>query len=54
MAERVLIIDDDARLAAMVSDYLVAAGFAPATSSLAFACALIVGGAVVAARKSAA
>jgi two-component system, OmpR family, response regulator len=28
MAERVLIIDDDARLAAMVSDYLVAAGFA--------------------------
>jgi DNA-binding response OmpR family regulator len=28
MAERLLIIDDDARLAAMVSDYLVAAGFA--------------------------
>jgi two-component system phosphate regulon response regulator OmpR len=28
MAERVLIIDDDARLAAMVSDYLSAAGFA--------------------------
>ena len=27
MAERVLIIDDDARLAAMVSDYLTAAGF---------------------------
>jgi DNA-binding response OmpR family regulator len=28
MAERLLIIDDDARLAAMVSDYLAAAGFA--------------------------
>lgn len=28
MAERLLIIDDDARLAAMVSDYLTAAGFA--------------------------
>ena len=28
MAERVLIIDDDARLAAMVSDYLIAAGYA--------------------------
>ncbi len=28
MAERLLIIDDDARLAAMVSDYLGAAGFA--------------------------
>ena len=28
MPERLLIIDDDARLAAMVSDYLVAAGFA--------------------------
>ena len=28
MAERLLIIDDDERLAAMVSDYLVAAGFA--------------------------
>jgi two-component system, OmpR family, phosphate regulon response regulator OmpR len=28
MAERLLIIDDDARLAAMVSDYLSAAGFA--------------------------
>ena len=27
MAERLLIIDDDARLAAMVSDYLTAAGF---------------------------
>ena len=27
MAERILIIDDDARLAAMVSDYLAAAGF---------------------------
>jgi len=27
MAERVLMIDDDARLAAMVSDYLTAAGF---------------------------
>src|SRR5450631_3706788 len=27
MAERLLIIDDDARLAAMVSDYLKAAGF---------------------------
>src|ERR1700722_17641482 len=27
MAERLLIIDDDARLAAMVSDYLGAAGF---------------------------
>jgi two-component system phosphate regulon response regulator OmpR len=27
MAERLLIIDDDARLAAMVSDYLAAAGF---------------------------
>src|SRR5271166_2458738 len=27
MAERLLIIDDDARLAAMVSDYLSAAGF---------------------------
>jgi two-component system phosphate regulon response regulator OmpR len=27
MAERVLIIDDDARLAAMVSDYLTAARF---------------------------
>jgi DNA-binding response OmpR family regulator len=27
MADRVLIIDDDARLAAMVSDYLIAAGF---------------------------
>jgi two-component system, OmpR family, phosphate regulon response regulator OmpR len=28
MAERLLIIDDDARLVAMVSDYLIAAGFA--------------------------
>ena len=28
MAERILLIDDDARLAAMVSDYLAAAGFA--------------------------
>lgn len=28
MAERILIIDDDARLAAMVSDYLAAAGYA--------------------------
>ncbi len=28
MAERILIIDDDARLSAMVSDYLAAAGFA--------------------------
>jgi DNA-binding response OmpR family regulator len=28
MAERLLIIDDDARLAAMLSDYLTAAGFA--------------------------
>ena len=28
MAERILIIDDDARLAAMVSDYLAGAGFA--------------------------
>src|ERR1700689_2485808 len=27
MADRLLIIDDDARLAAMVSDYLTAAGF---------------------------
>jgi DNA-binding response OmpR family regulator len=27
VAERLLIIDDDARLAAMVSDYLTAAGF---------------------------
>jgi hypothetical protein len=27
MAERMLIIDDDARLAAMVSEYLTAAGF---------------------------
>ena len=27
MAERLLIIDDDARLAAMVSDYLTGAGF---------------------------
>ena len=31
---------------------LVAAGFAPATASLGLACALIVGGAIVASRKA--
>ena len=31
MSDRILIIDDDARLAAMVSDYLAAAGFAVET-----------------------